>query len=101
MKREEFVFSVGFVGEESVVDKAMIKEYANLDTAALLEKGFFRAAFCSALWAKEVDNNDSDVAKVLAVACQTYGNQFQEIEDLMRLFGVFKIPEGTIKVKAL
>jgi len=50
ISREDFVFTIGFDGELAVVDGKAKKEFGKLSTMQLAEKGFYRAAFSSALY---------------------------------------------------
>lgn len=97
MKREDFVFSIGYSGDTAIVDKGARSRYKDLNTAELLEKGLYRAAFCSALFSEQ----DSDVENVMQVVNKQCGTSINSILQLKRLYGVFSIPENVSKVKAL
>ena len=94
MKRDDFVFSVGFQGESAIVDKHARRSYAGLSTRELSEKGFFRAAFCSALYSGE----EQDAQDVLEAYNKKSKIKLQSPEDMKRLLGVFEVPEHITKV---
>ena len=51
MKRDEFVFVLGYQGDKAIVDGHAKKLFKGASTGELIEKGLFKAAFCSALYA--------------------------------------------------
>ena len=53
LSREDFVFTIGYDGPAAVVDNQAKKKYGKLSTRALVEKGFYRAAYSSAIYSKD------------------------------------------------
>jgi len=53
LSREDFVFSIGYDGPAAVVDNHAKKKYQRLSTRELAEKGLFRAAYSSAVYSKD------------------------------------------------
>ena len=51
LSREDFVFTIGYDGPAAVVDKQAKSKYGKFSTRELAEKGLFRAAYSSAVFA--------------------------------------------------
>ncbi|HWR10529.1 MAG TPA: hypothetical protein VN445_01790 [Rectinemataceae bacterium] len=83
--REDFIFAIGFEGAVAVVDGRAKKEFGKLSTMELAEKGLYRAAFSSALYAKKNDEMKAFIDYFNAKA----GTKYQEASQLSRLFGVY------------
>jgi hypothetical protein len=86
LSREDFVFTIGYDGPTAVVDGQARKRYGSLSTAQLAEKGLFRAAYCSAVYAGDDGEKSLVLEKYNRVAKTTYRSG-----DLVRLFGVFPV----------
>jgi len=97
LKREEFVFCIGYLGGMAIVDKGAKSKYGSLGSMDLLEKGLFRSAFCSALYS----GSDDELNAVLAGVNSTIGTSFSSISQLKRLYGVFEVPSDLTKIKVL
>ena len=97
MKREEFVFTIGYQGQSAIVDGQAMKKYKSLSTRDLAEKGLFKEAFCSALFS----GRKEETQIVLKQYNKVSGTAILSEEELMRLFGVFGIPEGITKSNVL
>lgn len=84
LSREDFVFTIGYDGPAAVVDKQAKKKYGTLTTGELIEKGFFRAAYSSAVY-----SGNPDELKYVAEAFNRLGGHSPvELPMLERLFGV-------------
>ncbi len=94
MKREDFVFSLGYQGESAIVDGQAKNQYKNLSTAELADLGLFRAAFNSALFSD--DNKEIDI--VIQAYNRKSGADIATAESMKRLLGIFSIPENIVKV---
>lgn len=81
--REQAVASIGFDGNAALVDKAMKRNYAAMDTAALAAAGFFRAATISALY-----SGDPQELNLVADAYNRLSGSSYTSESIPRLFGV-------------
>ncbi|MBC8452328.1 MAG: hypothetical protein H8D65_00560 [Spirochaetes bacterium] len=93
MKREDFVFCIGYQGDSAVIDGQSKKEFGKLDTKALAEKGLFRAAFCSAVYS----GNTAEMQIVLNAFNSSAGTNLTRTEDMKRLLGVFEVEEDIKK----
>jgi hypothetical protein len=87
LKREEFVFTIGYDGPSAVIDGQAKRRYGSLSTKELAEKGLFRAAYSSAIWSKD----PKDIETVVEVSNRVSGSSLKPDSPLDRLFGVFPI----------
>jgi hypothetical protein len=87
LKREEFVFTIGYDGPAAVIDGQAKRRYGSLPTKELAEKGLFRAAYSSAIWSKD----PKDIETVVEVYNRISGSSLKPDSPLDRLFGVFPI----------
>jgi hypothetical protein len=87
LSRDDFVFTIGYDGPAAVVDSQAKRRYASLSTKELAEKGLFRAAYSSALYAKSRD----ELQTVVDIYNKTAGASFTLDSPLDRLFGVFLV----------
>jgi hypothetical protein len=97
MKREDFVFTIGYTGDTALVDGRAKKEYARLTVQELVEKGLWRAAFCSALF----DENQDQMDLVVQEYNQKSGAHLESVIDMKRMLGVFEVPRDISKTKVL
>jgi hypothetical protein len=86
LSRAHFVFTLGYDGPAAVIDSQAAKRYGALDTAALAEKGLFRAAYSSAVYSQ----NPAEPALVAAAYTRLTGTPV-EPDALARLFGVIPV----------
>ena len=97
MKREEFIATVGYQGDTALVDRNILSAVKGLNTNELLEKGLFKAAFCSALFSSSKDNGSLEEKLVLDYYNSKNQAQIPSVDGLKRLFGVYNIPENIEK----
>ena len=90
LSREDFVFTVGYDGPAAVVDTHAKRKYGRLSTRELAEKGLFRAAYSSAVYSK-----DPQEQRFVAEAYHKLAGRAEvsdaEVAALGRLFGVFPV----------
>ncbi len=84
MKREDFVFTVGFDGATAVVDGEMRRRFGRATVADLVAAGYYRPAACAAVW----DDDEAAVQQVIEAFNRASGGALRVREDLVRLFGV-------------
>jgi hypothetical protein len=93
MRREDYVFCIGFEGSAAIVDGRLRARYRSYSTRQLAEHGLFKQAICSALHAGR--------AEELQDVCTLYNERtthpVSSVEELMRMYGTFGIPEGVTK----
>ncbi|MDR0562975.1 MAG: hypothetical protein LBG73_09850 [Spirochaetaceae bacterium] len=87
LSRENFVFTIGYDGPAAVVDSQAKQRYGALSTKELAEKGLFRAAYSSAVYAKTRD----ELETVVNIYNKTAGTSYTADSPLDRLFGVFPV----------
>jgi hypothetical protein len=87
LSREDFIFTIGYDGPAAVVDGQAKRRYAGLSTAELAEKGLFRAAYSSAVYAK----NTEELNIIVDAYNKTAGTSYTADSPLDRLFGVFPV----------
>jgi hypothetical protein len=87
LSREDFIFTIGYDGPVAVVDGQAKRSYGKLSTRELAEKGFFRAAYASAVYSKD----PSDMEAVAAAYKKVAGTSYTARSSLDRLFGVFPL----------
>ncbi len=97
MKREDFVFTIGYQGDTALVDGRARKDFNKLSTEDLAERGLWRAAFCSALY----DNSEEKMKKVVEEYNRKSGAHLESVNDMKRMLGVFEVPEDITKIKVL
>ena len=91
LSREDFVFTIGYDGPSAVVDNHAKRKFGKLSTRELAEKGLFRAAYSSAVYSK-----DPQEQRFVAEAYNRLRGQSADVSDadvsaLGRLFGVFLV----------
>ena len=84
MKREDYVFAIGFDGANAIVDKRTRSRYGKLDARALADAGLFRAAYRRTVFDGDEAGADYVLEKYNAVSPVKY----EVSADLARVFGV-------------
>ena len=97
MKREDFVFTIGYQGDTALIDGRARKDFSKLTTEELAEKGLWRAAFCSALYVQ----SEEEMELVVEKYNQKSGATLETVNDMKRMLGVFEVPEEIEKIKVL
>ena len=92
LSREDFAFTIGYDGERAVIDGKARSQYGRLGTMELVEKGLYRAAFASALWALNQegpkDQAEVEMKTFIDHFNKVAGTSYSRPEELQRLFGV-------------
>ena len=94
MRREDFVFCIGFEGSTAIIDGRLQRRYGANSTRLLAEAGLFKQALCSALFNGAPDELD----EVLSLYNQRAGAPVRSVEELKRIFGTSGIPDGVKKI---
>lgn len=94
IKREDFIFTIGYSGSSAIVDSSLKKKFGSLESEALAKKGLFKAALCSAIF----NNRETEMDQVLALYNSKAKGAIKTVEELKRKFGVFEVPAGMTKV---
>ena len=99
MKRADFLFVIGYDGETAVVHGQQRRRYGKLTTTQLLDRGLYKAAFCSADHAAQTEAAGAaeELEMVRATVEQVTGRP-HTVADLRKLFGVFGVPAGIKRI---
>jgi hypothetical protein len=97
MKREDFIFTIGYSGTRAVVDAKAKRLYGKMSTEELLDKGLYRSAFCSALY----EGSEEELEQFRLTYVARTGNEVESVLALKRLFGIFEVPENVSKVETI
>jgi hypothetical protein len=89
LKRGDFIFTIGYMGNASLVDSRAKKKFGSLSTMELAEKGMYKQAFCSALYS----GNSEELESVMELLKDQFNLEDANVERFKRLFGVFGVPE--------
>jgi hypothetical protein len=94
MRREDFVFCIGFEGSTAIIDGRLLRRHGSQTTRQLAEAGLFKQALGSAVFSGSAQELD----EVLAVYNQGTASPVGSVDELKRIFGIFGVPEGVKKV---
>lgn len=97
MKREDFVFTIGYQGAIAVVNKSSRKKYGSLSTLELAEKGLYSQAFRSAIHS----GDEAEMHELVEYFRTHTGLPADSADSLKRLFGVFAVPDGIERTMAV
>ena len=87
LSRGDFIFTIGYDGPAAVVDGQAKRRYGSLSTKELAEKGLFRAAYSSAVYAKDA----GEIELVAELYNKAAGTSYTADSPLDRLFGIFPL----------
>ncbi|MFP4066759.1 MAG: hypothetical protein ACOCWU_02240 [Spirochaetota bacterium] len=97
MKREDFVFTIGYQGETAVIDARARKKYRSLSTMELAERGLYGQAFRSAIYS----GSEEEMQQLLEFFRTATSLPAESEASVKRLFGVYDVPEGIEKTLAV
>lgn len=97
MKREDFIFSIGFQGDTAIVDGKALREHKGWSARQLLDAGLYRAAFCAALYDGEQKGQQAVATAYAAKA----GVAEPTIAYMKKLLGVYGVPEAVNRSNAV
>lgn len=97
MKRNDFVFAIGFDGNKAIVDKRSRSRYSKMDTQTLADEGLFRAAYRSAVYDSDKAAADYVLDKFNSVSPVKY----EESADLDKVFGVQPPSDDITGIRAI
>ena len=95
MKADDFASTIGYSGITAVVDKQIHNSVSRVET--LLEKGQYKAAFSKALY----EDDKQALQLVLSTYNKASSSEYSSVEELKRLFGVFRVPEKITRTKRI
>ena len=98
LSREDFIFTIGYDGPHAVVDSQAKRRYGSLSTRELAERGLYRAAYASVVYARRSAENgtgqegwESGLAAFVEIYNRNSGATLTADSPLDRLFGVFPV----------
>ncbi len=91
MKREDYVFAVGFDGNKAIVDKRSRSRYGKMDARALADNGMFKAAYRRSVFDNDLQAADYVLTKLNEISPVKY----ERSSGLAKVFGV-QAPSGDI-----
>jgi hypothetical protein len=94
MRRDDFVFCIGFEGSAAIVDGKLARTHAGWTAVRLAEEGLFKPAVAAALF----DGSAADLEAVLALYNARGGAPARSTDELKRIFGLSGVPDGVTKV---
>jgi hypothetical protein len=94
MRREDFIFCIGFEGSTAIIDGRMMRRHGARTTRQLAEAGLFKQAVCSAVF----NGSPVELDEVLTLYNARTRAPITTVEELKRTFGVTGVPEGVKKV---
>ena len=97
MRREDFVFCIGFEGTTAIIDGRMLRRHGSSTTRQLAEAGLYKQAVSSAVF----NNSAAELDEVLEVYNAHTQAPMRSVEELKRTFGVAGVPEGVKKVTVI
>ena len=87
MKRNEFVFCIGYNGGTAIVDRKLENTYGRLKTRELFAEGLYKPALASAIF----DGSEEDLEWIRTEYSQLTGRELRDAEALKRTLGVNEV----------
>lgn len=97
MRREDYVFCIGYEGSAAIVDGRLRARYRSLSTVQLAEAGLYKQAACSALFAGKPE----ELQQVLSIYNAHASHAVSSTEELVRMYGTSGVPEGVTRVTVI
>jgi hypothetical protein len=97
MRREDFVFCIGFEGSTAIIDGKLMRKHGSRSTRELAEAGLFKQAVCSAVYNK----SPQELEEVLSVYNAGAEATVRSVDELLRIFGVVGVPEDVKKITVI
>ena len=97
MKREDFIFTVGFQGNTAIVDRKAQRSFRGSTIDDLISRELFGAAFRAAIF----DSDDAAMERIRLAYNESFDADYESAMQLKRLFGVDMVPEDVARTRAL
>jgi hypothetical protein len=94
MRRDDYVFCIGFEGSAAIVDGKLARGHSGWSAVRLAEAGLFKPAVAAALF----DGSAADLEAVRALYTARGGIPVNGVEELKRTFGLSGVPDGVTRV---
>jgi hypothetical protein len=83
MKREQYCFTIGYNGDEAIVDKQAMSRYGKKTSRELADEGLFKSALAAALY----DDDQEGKNYVLEEFNRRSGASLSHIDNLVKVLG--------------
>ena len=97
IKKLDYIFSIGYQGDTAIVDGKNKKLYGRMSAVELAEQGLYKPAVSSAVYSGDKEEQE----KILSIYNERTESSCRSIDDLMKIFGIFKISDQIVKVKTV
>lgn len=97
MKREHFAFIIGYQGDTALVDGRMLRKFGKLTCRELVDRGLYKNALRSSLHSQ----NQEELDYLLDAYREKSGGNWDSVDTLKRLFGVYEPGTHGYRVKIL
>jgi hypothetical protein len=94
MRREDFVFCIGYEGSTAIVDGRLLRRHGGRTSRQLAEAGLFKQAINAAIYG----GSSQELDEIVVLFNQKTGSPVRTVEELKRTFGISGVPEGVKKV---
>jgi hypothetical protein len=94
IKKEDYLFAIGFEGNTAMVDGRAKRKYARYSAKRLADEGLFKPAVCAALY----DGDQKALQEVQAVYNSKAQQKVDSEEELKRVLGIYETPEKISRV---
>ena len=92
MKREDYIFTVGYDGDSAVVDKKTKRKYSKMTTMELFDAGFYKPALCSAIYSENPDELNAVLEKYNSLT----EKKIDSVDQLKLVLGIQKLPKEVV-----
>lgn len=97
MRRNDFVFCIGYSGGTAIVDKRLEAAHGRQTTQELFSEGLFKCALASAVYSGKTEELDWFRQEYETLA----GRKFRDLDEVKRAFGVSEVFQNIIRTSYL
>ena len=97
MKRDDFIFTIGYQGNTAVIDGNTKKANLRASFRELAEKGLYKAAYCAVL----DSGGEGELEEFVRFFNSRVPGRPYSKEELSRLFGVYGVPDGITRTQVI
>lgn len=84
MKREYFIFTVGYKGNYAIIDNEYLKKYSKFSTKQLFEAGLLKQSYLSSLF-------ENDIQAFINLYNEKTNNNY-DLSTIQKWFGIESVP---------
>ena len=97
MKREDFVFTIGYQGNTAVIDGNTKRKNSGAAFRELAERGLYKAAYCAVL----DSGGEAELEEFISFFNSRVPGKPYSKDELSRLFGVYGVPKGITRTQEI